>query len=115
MKKQPGSGKLERYFQPSILMSLLKGPLHGYGLTAAIVEYGFIQGEVPPGVIYRHLRQMEEEGLLQSQWESEGTGPAKRSYSITPAGREVLESWIDYLERQAQLMLRFTELYRSSN
>lgn len=115
MKKQPGSGKLERYFQPSILMALLKGPLHGYGLTAAIVEYGFIQGEVPPGVIYRHLRQMEEEGLLKSEWESEGTGPAKRSYSITHAGHEVLESWIEYLEKQAELIQRFTERYRQSH
>ncbi len=114
MKKQPGSGKLERYFQPSILMALLKGPLHGYGLTAAIAEFGFIQGEVPPGVIYRHLRQMEEEGLLHSEWESEGTGPAKRSYVITDTGREVLESWIDYLERQADLMKRFAERYRQS-
>ena len=47
-------------------------------------------------MVYRHLRQMDEEGLVISSWDNEGDGPAKRIYSITPEGMEMLEMWIHH-------------------
>jgi len=105
-------GKPDRFMQPSVLMALLDGKSHGYELLQHIAEYGFLKGDAPPGMIYRHLRQMEEEGLVASQWEATGTGPAKRVYTITPEGREVLDAWVGYMERQAGMMLAFVNRYR---
>lgn len=61
-----------------------------------------MEGQAPPGMIYRHLRQLEEDGLVHSEWETEGTGPAKRMYRLTPEGEKVLEIWIAYMERQVE-------------
>lgn len=108
---QPGSGKPERYVQPSLLMALRAGPSYGYELLQRIGDYGFMRGAAPPGMIYRHLRQMEEEGLVASQWETEGGGPAKRVYTLTPEGGDMLRWWIGYMETQARLLTDFIRRY----
>ena len=115
MKKQHGQGKPERYMQPSLLMALLGGTSYGYELLSRLGEYGFIPGEAPPGMVYRHLRQMEDEGLVSSEWEAEGSGPARRVYAITADGREVLEAWVDYMERQARVLAAFVKQYRAQS
>ncbi len=63
-------------------------------------------------MIYRHLRQMDEEGLVQSSWDAEGDGPAKRVYSITPEGMEVLEAWVLHMERQRDALDAFVRRYK---
>lgn len=110
--RHAGSAKPERYIQPTILMALLDGPSYGYELLQRLPEYGFLRDEVPPGMIYRHLRQMEEERLVESRWEAEGSGPAKRVYQMTVEGGEVLEAWVAHMERKAGRLLRFVERYR---
>lgn len=113
MSRAGGMGKPERYIQPSLLMALCGGASYGYELATRITEYGFIRGEAPPGMIYRHLRQMEEEGLVSSKWDAEGEGPARRVYSITSEGRDVLDAWASYMDRQAHRLLDFVQMYRS--
>lgn len=112
MSKKVGGGKPQRYVQPSLLMALSIEDSYGYQLIQAIGEYGFIQGDAPPGMIYRHLRQMDEEGLVESKWDAEGDGPAKRVYAITPEGREILEAWIIHMERQRDRLAGFIKRYR---
>ncbi|WP_034641776.1 helix-turn-helix transcriptional regulator [Desulfovibrio inopinatus] len=112
-KRGSRQGKPERYMQPSILMALLVKPTHGYDLIQEIPEYGFIRGDAPPGMVYRHLRQMEEDGLVESEWTTDGSGPAKRIYRITEIGHDVLDSWIVYMERQRDLLDRFILNYKS--
>ena len=115
-KKSPrGShGKQERYLQPSILLELYLNPSYGYELIQGIQRFGFVEGQAPPGMIYRHLRQLEEEGLVISEWQTEGTGPARRVYHITPEGKEVLALWTQYMERQAENLRRFIEQFRQA-
>jgi len=111
-RSAPGTGKRERYLQPCILMALHSVPSYGYELIRNIQSYGFIEGQAPPGMVYRHLRQLEEEGLVSSEWKTEGSGPAKRMYCITPEGREVLAIWVEYMEGQAKRLETFIEHYR---
>jgi PadR family transcriptional regulator PadR len=108
---QPGSKKTERYIQPSILLALKTKPSYGYELIQEISQFGFIEGQFPPGMIYRHLRELEENGLVVSEWETQGAGPAKRVYQLTAEGLEVLEFWIGYMKKQAERLLKFVEMY----
>jgi poly-beta-hydroxybutyrate-responsive repressor len=108
---RPGGGKAERYVQPSILLGLNLKPSYGYELIHSIQEFGFVEGQAPPGMIYRHLRQLEEDGLVHSEWETAGSGPAKRMYRLTPEGEEVLAIWIVYMERQVQNLQNFIRRY----
>jgi poly-beta-hydroxybutyrate-responsive repressor len=105
-------GKRERYIQPSILMGLHVKLSYGYELIQNLQKYGFVKGQAPPGMIYRHLRQLEEDGLVRSEWQTEGSGPAKRMYGITPEGEKVLGLWIEYMEELANNLQRFVETYR---
>ena len=108
-----GQGKRERYLQPSLLMGLLLKQSYGYELIQSIQEFGFVEGEPPPGMVYRHLRKLEGDGLVISEWETEGSGPAKRIYRLTTDGAEVLALWVEHMERQAQKLGTFIERYRS--
>ena len=111
-KHRAGSGKSERYIQPSILMSIRRKPSYGYEIIQTIQEFGFVEGHAPPGMIYRHLRDLEAGGLVASTWKTEGTGPAKRVYDLTPEGKEALSLWVGYMEDQALKLTNFIKAYR---
>ena len=51
-----------------------------------------------PGVLYRHLRRMEQHGLVTSSLEP-GAGPARKVYTITDEGKSCLVEWIVGLEK----------------
>ncbi len=108
---KPGSGRQERYLQASILLGLNVKPSYGYELIGKIQSYGFIEGDAPPGMIYRHLRQMEEDNLVKSEWETKETGAAKRIYTITEEGKEVLSLWIAYMKDKADKLYNFVQMY----
>ena len=110
-KNMPGSGRQERYIQASILLGLVSAPSYGYELITTIQSFGFIQGAAPPGMIYRHLRQMEEDNLVRSQWETQDAGAAKRIYTITDEGREVLDLWINFMQTNADKLNNFIKMY----
>jgi DNA-binding PadR family transcriptional regulator len=108
----PGSKKAERYIQPSILLALKRKPSYGYELIHVISQFGFVEGQAPPGMIYRHLRNLEENGMVLSEWQTDGAGPAKRVYQLTDEGCEVLDFWIGYMQSQADKLLRFIKCYQ---
>lgn len=108
---KPGSSRQERYLQASILLGLISKSSYGYELISNIQSYGFIEGDAPPGMIYRHLRQMEEDNLVQSQWETKEAGAAKRIYTITDEGREVLAFWVKFMAGKAEKLNRFVRMY----
>jgi poly-beta-hydroxybutyrate-responsive repressor len=110
--RKPGGGKVERYIQPSVLLALKAKPSYGYELIQEMSRFGFVEGQAPPGMIYRHLRDLEEHGLVSSEWKTDGTGPAKRMYELTPEGESVLEFWIEYMETQARKLLDFVEMFK---
>ena len=114
VERPPSLGKPERYIQPSLLLGLYLKSSYGYELIKNIPEFGFLEGEAPPGMIYRHLRQLEEFGLVTSDWETSGGGPAKRVYFLTPEGEEMLALWVEYMERQARNLTAFAERYREA-
>jgi PadR family transcriptional regulator PadR len=112
-ESHPPQGKQERYLQPSILLGLHQKASYGYELIQNIQRFGFIKGQAPPGMIYRHLRQLEQDGLVFSRWETEGAGPAKRMYNITEEGKEVLAIWISYMQQQAENLQAFIRDYET--
>jgi PadR family transcriptional regulator PadR len=111
-KRHPSQGKQERYIQPSILLGLYGKPSYGYELIQNIQKFGFLKGQAPPGMIYRHLRQIEEDGLVMSEWDTEGAGPARRMYRLTPEGEEMLSIWVEYMEIQSKNLRNFIKQYK---
>jgi DNA-binding PadR family transcriptional regulator len=92
-------GTLDKLIQPAILAMLGKGPLHGYGLAERLGKMKMFGGQ-PPDVsgIYRFLKVMETQGLVDASWCFGERGPAKKSYRLTSAGEQCLGRWIETLE-----------------
>ncbi len=87
---------------------------YGYELIQNIQKFGFVEGQAPPGMIYRHLRQLEEDGLVRSEWETKESGPAKRVYQITEDGKEILAIWVDYMKSQADKLNDFVKQFKKA-
>jgi PadR family transcriptional regulator PadR len=88
--------RIERFGEPALLLLVSAGPTHGYELLEALPE--LIGDErVDVGNVYRTLRAFEDEGLVVSEWQADLPGPTKRTYTVTPAGRAVLDAWLDSL------------------
>jgi PadR family transcriptional regulator, regulatory protein PadR len=66
------------------------------------------------GTLYRTLRQMEKEGLCESEWEtSQGGGPARRMYYITEAGEAYLHAWVQACKEYQRVMDALSQAYKS--
>ncbi|MGB9813730.1 MAG: helix-turn-helix transcriptional regulator [Thermovenabulum sp.] len=102
--------KVERFMQPCLLLLLYEKPSHGYELMERLSDFGFNEC-IDPGAIYRNLRKMEEEGLIKSEWDTQGKGPAKRLYELTEEGKEALYTWAEHVKRQIKRMEYFLKRY----
>ena len=109
----PG-GKTERFIQPCLLLALRNHPSYGYQLLEKIIEFGFLDGPADPGMVYRHLRKLEQDGFVSSTWDTSGTGPARRYYHLTAEGEDLLRNWIPFMERNLKSLERFLQLFRQT-
>ncbi|MBM4331784.1 MAG: PadR family transcriptional regulator [Deltaproteobacteria bacterium] len=109
----PG-GKTERFIQPCLLLALRLKSSYGYDLLEKIMDFGFLDGPADPGMVYRHLRKLEEDGFVSSTWDTSGTGPARRYYRITKEGEELLRDWIPFMERNLRSLKKFLQTYRQT-
>lgn len=103
---------LRGFIQPRILLQLLQEPGHGYALLERLSDEPGMTG-ADPGLLYRTLRQMEHEGLLHSAWDTEGQGPARRHYEITPEGIEVLHAWAVHITQTQERLRQFLSEYHT--
>ena len=94
---------------PVILVTLREWNSYGYKLMERLTAFGF--EATNPGTLYRTLRQMENNGIVKSNWETSKGGPARRMYSITDAGEAYLDFWAKSLEQYQQTMDTFFQLY----
>jgi poly-beta-hydroxybutyrate-responsive repressor len=85
-------------------------PAHGYELMDRLAQERD-GSTVGPGLLYRTLRQFEEEGLVHSSWDTEGHGPARRVYEITDEGRDYLHAWVVNIRRTRERLDRFLADY----
>jgi PadR family transcriptional regulator PadR len=101
------------WLTPVTLVLLKEESSYGYEIMERLEEeFGFEQ--INPGSVYRTLRQMENEGICESEWEfSAEDGPARRMYSITEAGEIYLDAWADACKQYQQIIDSFSRVYRS--
>ncbi len=72
-----------------VLLVLMDGDLHGYGIAKAIEDKDTRLGRIYPTNLYRRLRDMAADGLID-ETKSDGDDGARRStFEITPLGHDV--------------------------
>ncbi len=74
-----------------ILSLLSRRAMYGYEIAATVhreTEGVFVWRE---GSLYPSLHKLEEEDLIEGEWEEKETGRKRRYYHITKTGRAVLK------------------------
>jgi len=106
----PKFQKLMPPFHPLILLLLKKKPSYGYEL---VENFSLLGVPFPPdmSLLYKTLRGMEKDGLVQSEWDTEGSGPAKRIYHLTPDGEDVLRGSNIMMKKIRDTIDNFLKLY----
>lgn len=102
------------WLSPVALVILHEESSYGYELMERLAtEFEFEQ--INAGTLYRTLRQMEKEGLCESQWETSegGGGSARRMYYITDAGEAYLDTWIQACSGYRRVMDALSQAYAS--
>ena len=69
-----------------ILAVLVSAPNHGYGIARAIEGLSEELFQVGEGALYPALRNLENAGFIVGAWEVQGSGPARKTYTITDLG-----------------------------
>src|SRR3954468_5742152 len=108
-KKREVEVRPRNWLVPVILLSLREWNSYGYELMERTAAFGF--EAMNPGTLYRTLRQMEKDGVVESKWETSKGGPARRMYHITDAGKVYLDFWAQSLEQYRRNMDAFFRLY----
>lgn len=97
------------FLAPFVLLAVSLQRSHGYVIEDYLRALGVFG--ITMSTLYRTLRQMEKDGLLESIWEPGPTGPARRVYTITDAGHIWLDSSAAMLNAYRQTIDRFFGLY----
>ena len=117
-KDQPctcAMGNLYRFVEPVVLLLLKeKGHAYGYDLSGDLQERALTDAEIEKGALYRTLRQLEINGNVASEWETDQGGPARRVYKLTRQGERHLAEWATVLEHVSKSMARFVREARRS-
>lgn len=106
-------GQPKNFARPCLLLLLSEAPAHGYELIDRMRPFGFEVGD--PASVYKTLRQMEREGIVSSHWELPGRGPARRVYTLTSDGRDLLDAWVHTLERNRVVLDTFLARFRTGS
>ncbi|PFN97901.1 poly-beta-hydroxybutyrate-responsive repressor [Bacillus sp. AFS076308] len=110
-KKENNVAPSKNFIVPFILLLLSRMSLHGYELNQKLQAFGF--QTLDQGNLYRLLRQLENDNLVQSEWLTNGSGPAKRCYSITDIGKTYLKGHARQLEQYQSMLHQFFTVYSS--
>jgi PadR family transcriptional regulator PadR len=73
-------------------------PMYGYEIAKILESASNGSSTVKQGTLYPVLRSLERSGLLESTVEPSVSGPPRRYYSVTRAGREGLTEWKEIWE-----------------
>lgn len=74
----------------AILACLAAGPLHGYAIAQRLGDLGL--GTPKGGSLYPVLGRLETAGDVRADWVEGPSGPGRKEYTITPAGRDHLDA-----------------------
>jgi len=103
-------GNLYRFVEPVLLFLLKKkGQSYGYELASDVQKHALTDAEIEVSALYRTLRQLEQNNCVTSEWDVEGSGPARRLYALTARGEQHLEEWVTVLAHMSRLMTRFVK------
>jgi PadR family transcriptional regulator AphA len=78
----------------ALLGALFQGPKHGYEIMHFLDSALESTWQVSSSQLYVVLKRLESQGLLKCSLKAQKTRPAKRVFSLTPAGKKGFLEWL---------------------
>lgn len=95
----PSTDLLQGTLDLLILKTLALEPMHGWGVAQRIQQLSKDVLQIGQGSLYPALHRLEYKGWIHSDWGSSENNRRAKFYSLTPAGKQQLESELDTWER----------------
>lgn len=97
---------------PLLVLAVLRsGECYGYDLTRKLDAAGL--GTIKGGSLYPVLARLEADGAVAIRWSEPTSGPARKYYRLTPAGREQLHEgatrWLSFTGAATTLLASATK------
>lgn len=92
-----------------ILKTLVRGPMHGYGVAEFIQQTSEDVLRVEEGALYPALHRLEIRGLLAAEWGVSENNRRAKYYRLTPAGRKQLAAEAERWNRMAAAIGRIMQ------
>ncbi len=87
----PPPGELLKGNTPTLILAVLRdAPRHGYAVAREIERRSGRALVLNEGSLYPALRALERDGLVTSGWQAQTSGPNRKVYALTDAGRTEL-------------------------
>jgi DNA-binding PadR family transcriptional regulator len=102
---------LDRLLRPALLCCIAQEPQHGYRIAQRLQALRLFRRSSPDlAGLYRCLRELEDQGLVESERAAPARGKARRRFSLTRDGLECVRQWdrtlADYAAGLADLRRR---------
>ncbi|MDR7255830.1 PadR family transcriptional regulator PadR [Nocardioides sp. BE266] len=92
-----------------VLALLQSGERYGYDLVTELSEAGLLASE---GTLYPLLSRLRRDELVSTSWQESPSGPPRRYYALTDAGRASLDTfrhaWTQFAGSVDQLLQKGT-------
>jgi PadR family transcriptional regulator PadR len=82
-----------------VLRTLLRGPMHGYGIAQRVKDISKDVLQVGESSLYPALQRLLLDGYVKAAWGASENNRRARFYTLTAAGRRQLESEREEFER----------------
>jgi PadR family transcriptional regulator len=93
--------------QYCVLALLADEERYGFDLVRSLAEVdGMVTSE---GTIYPLLSRLRRDGLVESTWRESQTGPPRRYYRLTKAGRNALDGFVQEWSRFRDAVNHFVQ------
>ena len=92
-----------------ILKTLIRGPMHGYGVAEFIQQTSEDVLRVEEGALYPALHRLEIRGLLAAEWGVSDNNRRAKYYRLTAAGRKQLAAEAERWSRMTAAIGRIME------
>jgi len=93
-----------------LLKVIALGPLHGWAIAQRLKQVSGDVLQVSEGSLYPALHKLEQEGWLTARWQISDTGRRAKFYTLSRAGRRVLDQETADWERLSGAISRVVRL-----
>jgi PadR family transcriptional regulator PadR len=108
-KKHDSGDLLRDTLDLLILKTLVRGPMHGYGIAEYIHDTTEDVLRVEEGALYPALHRLELRGLLAAEWGASENNRRAKYYRLTAAGRKQLAAETAHWTRMSAAITRILE------